>query len=199
MKTRIGILISGRGSNMEAIVNHIRAENAPVETAFVASDRKAAAGLEIARAKGIPTAAISYKQGRAAAEAQIEKLWQDHDIDLLVLAGFMRLITGDFVARHEGRILNIHPAMLPKFPGAHGIEDFWHSGEPSSGVTVHVVDEQMDHGPIIMQREVVREESDTIETFEAKIHAVEHEIYWQALKAYIAAMKKPAAAAGGGQ
>ena len=190
--TRIGILISGRGSNMEAIVDHIRSENAPVEVCFVASDRAKAAGLEIARGKGIPVFAVSYKQGRAAAEAEIEKLWQEHRIDVLVLAGYMRLITGDFVSRHEGRILNIHPAMLPKFPGAHGIEDFWKSGEKSSGVTVHIVDAEMDHGPILMQQEVVREADDTIETFEAKIHAVEHQIYWQAMKAYISTITQEA-------
>ena len=104
----------------------------------------------------------------------------------------MRLIPGDFVSRHEGRILNIHPAMLPKFPGAHGIEDFWKSGEGSSGVTVHVVDAEMDHGPILMQREVVREADDTIETFETKIHAVEHQLYWQAIKAYISKLTQEA-------
>lgn len=183
--TRIGILISGRGTNMEAIVNHIREENAPVEVCFVASDRASARGLEIARSKGIPATVLHYKAGRAAGEAEIEKLWREHRIDLLVLAGFMRLITGDFISRHEGRVLNIHPALLPKFPGAHGIEDFWKSGETVSGVTVHVVDAQMDHGPVLLQREVVREPDDTIETFEAKIHAVEHQIYWLALKAYI--------------
>ncbi len=185
MTVRIGILISGRGSNMDAIVEHIREENAPVDVCFVASDKASAAGLETARSKGIPTATVSYKQGRAAAEAEIEKLWQEHKIDLLVLAGFMRLITGDFVSRHEGRILNIHPAMLPKFPGAHGIEDFWKSGDSSSGVTVHIVDAEMDHGPILMQQEVARTPDDTIETFEAKIHAVEHQLYWRALKSYI--------------
>jgi len=192
MTCRIGILISGRGSNMEAIVNHIREENASIKVCFVASDRAKAAGLEIARNRGITTAAISYKQGRAAAETEIEKLWQEHQIDLLLLAGFMRLITGDFVSRHEGRILNIHPAMLPKFPGAHGIEDFWKSGESSSGVTVHIVDAEMDHGPILMQQKVDRTAEDTMETFEAKIHAVEHQLYWRALKNYIPKLSQEA-------
>ena len=192
MTTKIGILISGRGTNMDAIVEHIRSENAPVQVCFVASDKASAAGLETAKSKGIATAVLPYKQGRAAGEAGIERLWQEYGIDLLVLAGFMRLITGDFVSRHDGRILNIHPAMLPKFPGAHGIEDFWKSGESSSGVTVHVVDAEMDHGPILMQREVVREPDDTIETFEAKIHKVEHQLYWQALKAYISTITQEA-------
>lgn len=183
--TRVGILISGRGSNMEAIVEHIREENAPVEVCFVASDKASAAGLETARNKGLRTAVLPYKAGRAAGEAALEDLWRETGIDLLVLAGFMRLITGDFIARHQGRVLNIHPALLPKFPGAHGIEDFWKSGESVSGVTVHVVDAEMDHGPVLTRREVARESGDTIETFEAKIHAVEHQIYWQALKDYI--------------
>ena len=190
--TKNGILISGRGTNMEAIVDHIREEKAPVQVCFVASDKASAAGLEIAKSKGIATAVLPYKLGRAAGEVEIERLWQEHGIDMLVLAGFMRLITGDFVSRHEGRILNIHPAMLPKFPGVHGIEDFWKSGEDSSGVTVHVVDAEMDHGPILMQREVVREADDTIETFETKIHAVEHQLYWQALKAYISKLTQEA-------
>lgn len=185
MTCRIGILISGRGTNMEAIADHIAEERADVTIAFVASDKKAARGLEIARSKGIPTATISYKDGRRAGESQIDKLWNDSHIDLLVLAGYMRLLTGDFVSCHENRILNIHPALLPKFKGAHGIEDFWNSGEPVSGVTVHIVDAQMDHGPILAQREVPREPNDTIETYEAKIHAVEHQLYWQAIKSYI--------------
>lgn len=185
MTCKIGILISGRGTNMEAIVEHIAAEKADVQVLFVASDNASAAGLRLARQRGIPTAALPYKDGRAAGEAAVEKLWQEHGIDLLVLAGFMRLLTGEFVSRHEGCILNIHPALLPKFPGAHGIEDFWKSGEAVSGVTVHLVDDKMDHGPILAQCEVVRDDKDTIETFEAKIHAVEHQIYWQALKDYI--------------
>lgn len=185
MTCKIGILISGRGTNMEAIAKHIAEENADVRIAFVASDKASAAGLEIARSKGIPTATLPYRGGRTAGEAEIERLWGEYDIDVLVLAGFMRLVTGDFVGRHEGRILNIHPALLPKFPGTHGIEDFWKSGEPVSGVTVHIVDDKMDHGPILAQREVRREPDDTIETFEAKIHAVEHQLYWHALKDYI--------------
>ena len=185
MTCKIGILVSGRGTNMEAIVDHIAAEKADVQVLFVASDNASAAGLRLARQRGIPTGVLPYEDGRAAGEAAVEKLWQEREIDLLVLAGFMRLLTGEFVGRHEGRILNIHPALLPKFPGAHGIEDFWKSGEPVGGVTVHLVDDKMDHGPILTQREVARESGDTIETFEAKIHAMEHQLYWQALKDYI--------------
>ncbi len=185
MTVKIGILISGRGTNMEAIVNTFARENADVKVAFVASDKASAAGLEIARKKNIFTTVLPYREGRVAGEAEIERLWRENNLDVLVLAGFMRLITGDFVARHEGRILNIHPALLPKFPGAHGIEDFWKSGEHVSGVTVHIVDALMDHGPILAQRKVVREAEDTIESFEAKIHAVEHELYPQTLKKFI--------------
>ncbi len=185
MTVKIGILISGRGTNMEAIVNTFARENADVKVAFVASDKASAAGLEIAHAKNILTTVLPYKEGRERGETEIERLWQENDLDVLVLAGFMRLLSGDFVNRHEGRILNIHPALLPKFPGAHGIEDFWKSGERVSGVTVHVVDSLMDHGPILAQREVIREEDDTIESFEAKIHAVEHELYPLTLKNFI--------------
>ena len=182
MTLRVAILISGRGSNMEALVNHIAEEKADVEVAFVGADKPSAAGLQIAADKKIKIAVLPYSQGRAAGEAELEKLWQLNKIDLLVLAGFMRLISPDFVRRHKGKILNIHPALLPKFPGAHGIPDFWKSGEPVGGVTVHFVDEEMDHGPIILQREVSRDADDTIESFETKIHKTEHQIYWQALK-----------------
>lgn len=185
MTYKIGILISGRGTNMKAILDHIVAEKADVQVSFVASDNISAIGLQIAQHRGIFTAVLPYKDSRKAGERAVEKLWQEYGIDLLVLAGFMRLLTEEFVSRHEGRILNIHPALLPKFPGTHGIEDFWKSGEPLSGVTVHIVDNKMDHGPILMQREVARKSGDTIESFEAKIHAAEHQIYWQALKNYI--------------
>ncbi len=185
MTCRIAILISGRGSNMEALVDHIREEQADVEVAFVGADKPSAAGLQIAADKKIKIALLPYSQGRAAGEAELEKLWQLNGVHLLVLAGFMRLLSPEFVRRHKGRILNIHPALLPKFPGAHGIRDFWQSGEPVGGVTVHFVDEEMDHGPIILQREVPRAESDNAESFEAKIHETEHQVYWQALKKII--------------
>lgn len=185
MTFKIGILISGRGTNMEAIVNHIASEKADVQVMFVASDKPSAAGLAIAKNKDIPTAILPYSEGRLAGEKKIEELWAENGIDLLVLAGFMKLITADFVKLHEGRIINIHPALLPKFPGTHGIEDFWKSGESVSGVTVHIIDELMDHGPILMQEKVAREPGDTLQSFESKIHAVEHKIYWQALKKYI--------------
>ena len=191
MTVKIGILISGRGSNMEALVSHIAAEGADIQVCFVASDKASAAGLKIAQDRNIPTFVLPYAKGEAgrrAGEQALEQLWQKHGIDLLVLAGFMRLMTGDFVGRHDGRILNIHPALLPKFPGAHGIEDFWKSGEPVSGVTVHVVDDKMDHGPIVLQREVPREDGDSIDTFEARIHRTEHALYWEALKKHIGAL-----------
>ncbi|MDY3868737.1 MAG: phosphoribosylglycinamide formyltransferase [Pyramidobacter sp.] len=182
MTCRIAILISGRGSNMEAIIDHIARERADVEVTFVGADKPSAAGLQIAADRKIKIAVLPYSQGRAAGEAELEKLWQLNSVDYLVLAGFMRLISPEFVQRHRGKILNIHPALLPNFPGAHAISDFWASGEPVGGVTVHYVDEEMDHGPIILQSEVARTPDDTIETFETKIHKTEHQLYWQALK-----------------
>ncbi|MGI6076050.1 MAG: phosphoribosylglycinamide formyltransferase [Pyramidobacter sp.] len=185
MTCKIAILISGRGTNMEALVHHMKSENADVAVAFVGSDNPSAHGLETARKLGIHTVTLPYDEGRAAGEHRIEELWREKGLDLLVLAGFMRLLSPDFVERHRGKILNIHPALLPKFKGAHAIEDFWKSGEEVSGVTVHVVDDKMDHGPILMQHEVRRTTGDTMESFEAKIHDVEHRIYWQALKKFI--------------
>lgn len=185
MTCTIAILISGRGTNMEALIHHMKKEKADVTLAFVGSDNPTAPGLETARRLNIPALVLPYGEGRAAGERRLEELWRENQLDLLVLAGFMRLLSPDFVERHEDRILNIHPALLPKFKGAHAIEDFWKSGEEVSGVTVHVVDGRMDHGPILMQREVRRAPDDSMETFEAKIHDVEHRIYWQALKKFI--------------
>lgn len=184
MTAKIGILISGRGTNMAALAQHAE-EDKNVEISFVASDNPKAVGLKLAQNMGLKTFNLPYSQGRAVGEAAIEKLWNVYNIDLLVLAGFMKLMTPAFVDHHADRILNIHPALLPKFPGTHGIQDFWMSGELYSGVTVHIVDAQMDHGPILFQMRVERKHSDTLSSFEARIHETEHKLYWPALKSYI--------------
>lgn len=185
MTFNIGILVSGNGTNMDAILDHIERENADVKVVFVATDKENAPAIEKAHERGLTTALLPYVVDRRAAEAQLNRMWRDYRVDALVLAGFMKLLSPRFVNRHANRILNIHPALLPAFPGAHAIDDFWISDEKTSGVTVHIVDEKMDHGPIIAQREVTQEESDTLASFEEKIHAVEHELYWEALKKYI--------------
>ena len=182
---RIAILISGTGTNMVALMKAAITGELPAEITFVGSDRLSAAGLEKAAALGAQTRVFFYKRdGRDAAEEAIAKAIDETHSDWIVLAGFMRVLSPKFVRRFKGRIINIHPALLPLFPGAHGIRDAWDAGVKETGVTVHLVDEEVDHGPILAQRSVSREPSDTIETLEAKIHAVEHVLYKETLKKF---------------
>ena len=188
---RIAILISGTGTNMHAILNAIKDGELDAVPVFVGSDKAAAKGLQTAASLGVPTRVFSYKElGKADAEEAIALAVEEAGADWIVLAGFMRILSPDFVRRFAGRIINIHPALLPLFPGAHGIRDAWDAGVPETGVTIHIVDEEVDHGPILAQESVKREPEDTIETLEAKIHAVEHKLYKKTLKEFFA--KNPA-------
>lgn len=176
---------------MVALVKAIITGELPAEAAFVGSDRLSAKGLSTAAALGVPTEVFFYKKvGQKAAEEALALAIDTYKADYIVLAGFMRILSPEFVARFSGRIINIHPALLPAFPGAHGIKDAWEAGVPETGVTVHLVDEEVDHGPILAQEAVARTKEDTIETLEAKIHAVEHRIYKKALREFLE--KQPA-------
>lgn len=145
--------------------------------AFVGSDKESAAGLEKARALGLETRFFSYKNGKAAAEAEIAEAAETARADWIILAGYMRILSPAFVNRFAGRIINIHPSLLPAFPGAHAIDDAWEYGVKVTGVTVHIVDEFVDHGVILAQKAVEICEDDTRETLEAKIHKTEHALY----------------------
>lgn len=182
---RIAILISGAGTNMREILKACIAGEIPARVSFVGSDRLSAKGLDTAAALGAETRVFHYKRdGREAAENAIADAIRETHTDWIVLAGFMRILSPEFVKRFPGRIINIHPALLPSFPGAHGIRDAWDAKVKETGVTVHIVDEEVDHGPILAQEKVTVEPDDTIETLEAKIHAVEHKIYKTALKRF---------------
>ena len=155
---RIAILISGTGTNMHAILNAIKDGELDAVPVFVGSDKAAAKGLRTAASLGVPTRVFSYKElGKADAEEAIALAVEEAGADWIVLAGFMRILSPDFVRRFAGRIINIHPALLPLFPGAHGIRDAWDAGVPETGVTIHIVDEEVDHGPILAQESVKRE------------------------------------------
>ena len=187
---RIAILISGTGTNMEAILKASITGELPAQVSFVGSDRLEAKGLSTAAALGAPTRVFFYRRdGKTAAEEAIAKAVDETASDWIVLAGFMRILSPEFVRRFKGRIINIHPALLPAFPGAHGILDAWNAGVPETGVTVHIVDEEVDHGPILAQERVRRTPEDTLESLEAKIHAAEHQLYKRALKEFLE--KKP--------
>jgi phosphoribosylglycinamide formyltransferase-1 len=184
MKRRVAILISGRGSNMAALIQAARQKDFPAEIAVVISNRSDAGGLERARASGIPAVTIESKPfggDRAAFEAVLQSALNEHRIDLICLAGFMRLFTAEFVQRWYGRMLNIHPSLLPSFPGLDPQAQALRAGVKISGATVHFVIPETDAGPILMQGAVEVRDDDTPDTLATRILGIEHRIYPAAL------------------
>jgi phosphoribosylglycinamide formyltransferase 1 len=185
MKHRVAILISGRGSNMAALIEAAKAKDYPAEIAVVISNRAEAAGLERAKAGGIATEVIEsrpFGKDRGAFEAALEQKLGQHRIELICLGGFMRLFTAEFVQRWYGRMLNIHPSLLPSFPGLDPHGQALKAGVKISGATVHFVIPETDAGPIVMQGAVPVCDDDTADTLSARILAVEHRIYPEALR-----------------
>ncbi len=185
MKRRVAILISGRGSNMATLIEAAAADDFPAEVVVVISNRADAGGLEKARASGIATLAIESKPfggDRAAFEAALQSALDQHKVDLICLAGFMRLFTAEFVQRWHGRMLNIHPSLLPSFPGLEPQAQALRAGVKISGATVHFVIPQTDAGPIVMQGAVAVRDDDTPDTLAARILEIEHRIYPDALR-----------------
>ena len=180
---RIGILISGRGSNMVALVEAVRAGRVPgAEVALVLSDHADAAGLAHARERGVETVAVE-RRGRAREEHEREIIAElrGRGVGLVCLAGYMRLLSPCFIEEFRGRILNIHPSLLPAFPGLDAQRQAVEHGVKVSGCTVHFVDETLDGGPIVSQRVVAVLDSDTPEALAARILAEEHKAYPEAL------------------
>jgi formyltetrahydrofolate-dependent phosphoribosylglycinamide formyltransferase len=184
---KIAILISGNGTNMAAILKALRRGELDADAALVISDNPNAPGLAKARGLGCETMVAPYAAGasREENERPIVEALIGKKIDWIVLAGFMRILSADFVRKFPGRIVNIHPSLLPAFPGAHGIKDAFGAGVEYTGVTVHIVDELVDHGPIVAQEEIPLLPGDTAMTLEARVHAVEHRLYPRALQALI--------------
>ncbi|MFH1342988.1 MAG: phosphoribosylglycinamide formyltransferase [Pseudomonadota bacterium] len=185
MKRRVAILISGRGSNMAALIEAASLQDFPAEIAVVISNRADAGGLERARAGGIPTVVIESKpfgKDRAAFEAVLQTALDQHRVELICLGGFMRLFTAEFVQRWYGRMLNIHPSLLPSFPGLDPQGQALRAGVKISGATVHFVIPETDAGPIVMQGAVAVADDDTAETLAERILQVEHRIYPEALR-----------------
>jgi len=184
-KEKLGVLCSGRGTDLQSIIDAIAAGKVPAEIAIVLTDKEAYA-LERAKKAGIEAVCIDRKQfdGREPFEkALIEKL-EAAGVTLVVLAGFMRILTPYFVGHFAGRIMNIHPALLPSFPGAHAHRDVLAYGVKVSGCTVHFVDEGTDSGPIIMQAAVPVLDDDTEETLGARVLKEEHRIYPECIRLY---------------
>ena len=185
---RLGILISGRGSNMLAIGDAIAAGRLDAIIAVVVSSRPGAPGLERAAAAGIPTAVIAPKDhaSREACDRAIVDVLRAHDVELVCLAGYMRLITPAFVEAFPNAILNVHPSLLPAFPGLDAQHQAWTHGVKVSGATVHFVTAELDAGPIVLQAAVPVEESDTADTLSARILVEEHRIYPAAIARVLA-------------
>jgi phosphoribosylglycinamide formyltransferase-1 len=185
MKRRVAILISGRGSNMAALIDAAKAADFPAEIVVVISNRADAGGLAIASQGGVATVTIESKpfgKDRVAFEAVVQSALDEHRVDLICLGGFMRLLTAEFVQRWYGRMLNIHPSLLPSFPGIDPARQALDAGVKISGATVHFVIPETDAGPIVMQGAVAVHDDDTPDTLAARILAVEHRIYPGALR-----------------
>lgn len=185
MKRRVAILISGRGSNMAALIRAATQPDFPAEIAVVISNRADAAGLQKAAESGIAVEVIESKpfgKDRAGFEAKLQAALDARGVEIICLAGFMRLFTAEFVQHWYGRMLNIHPSLLPSFPGLDPHGQALRAGVKLSGATVHFVIPETDAGPIVMQGAVVVRDDDTPETLSQRILGVEHRIYPEALK-----------------
>lgn len=191
MMKNIVILVSGRGSNMEAMLAAQAAGRLPARIAAVVSNRPDAVGLETAARAGIATAVVDHKsyprtdEGREAFDAALAAVIDGYAPDLVVLAGFMRILTPGFVAHYDGRLLNIHPSLLPSFPGLHTHQRALEAGVRIHGCTVHFVTAELDHGPIVIQAAVPVLIGDDEPTLAARVLAEEHRVYPQAVRWFV--------------
>lgn len=182
-RTRVGFLVSGRGSNMAAIVEAMRAGRVAADPAVVVSNVPGAAALERARGWGIATEVLDHRETRPreAHERRVAEVLRAHGADLVCLAGYMRRLSPWLVREFSGRMLNVHPALLPAFPGLDAQRQSLEHGAKVAGCTVHFVDEELDHGPIVLQAAVPVLEDDTVDILSARILAEEHRIYPEAV------------------
>jgi phosphoribosylglycinamide formyltransferase 1 len=179
----IAILISGRGSNMRVIAERAAAGNLPVEVRVVVSDKPSAAGLRIAEAMNITTRVLEPRcfPDRPAYDRALVELLAQYQPQLIVLAGFMRILTSDFIGAFAARMLNVHPSLLPKYPGLHTHRRCLEAGDAEHGVSIHFVTEQLDGGPVVLQAEVPVLPGDTEITLSARVQQAEHRMYPQAI------------------
>jgi phosphoribosylglycinamide formyltransferase-1 len=184
MNKNLGILISGRGSNLQAIIDAIAAGTLDARVALVISNRADAGGLERARAAGIETLYLSHRAfaSREDYDRALVDALRARDVGLVCLAGFMRLLSAVFIEAFPGAVLNIHPALLPAFPGLEAQRQAWEHGVKVSGATVHLVNRDLDAGPIVLQRAVPVLDDDTPDSLSARILEVEHQLYPEAIR-----------------
>ena len=185
--TRLGIVLSGRGSNFEAIAEQIGQDKLGAEIAVVVSNRADAPGLDAARRLGLSAVALpSRGVERPEYDRSLIAVLRAHSVEWVILAGYMRILTADFIRAFPERILNIHPSLLPAFPGLDAQHQAFAYGVKVTGCTVHFVDEHLDHGPIVMQATVPVEDGDTVDALSARILREEHRIYSEALRLLLA-------------
>ena len=183
----IAVLCSGNGSNLQAIIDSVKKGYIPARIAIVVTDNKDAFALKRAAKAGIETLVLNPKdfETREAFDKEVIKNLRKREVGLVVLAGYMRLLSGHFIKEYEGRIMNIHPVLLPSFKGTHGIKDALEYGVKVTGPTVHFVDEKLDNGAIILQKAVEVKDDDTEESLLERVHKEEHKIYPEAVKLFV--------------
>ncbi|MDD4909731.1 MAG: phosphoribosylglycinamide formyltransferase [Candidatus Omnitrophica bacterium] len=182
----LAVFVSGNGSNLQAIIDAVKNGNLKVNIALALSDNKDAYALARAKEAGIKGIFIDPKiyKAKKEFEREIISVLEKEKVEAIALAGFMRILSPEFISRYKNRILNVHPALLPSFKGAHGIKDAFDYGVKMTGVTIHFVDENMDHGPIILQEALRVDDGDTLGSLEEKIHKVEHKLYPEAIRLF---------------
>jgi len=179
---RLAVFASGRGSNLRSIVQAFPQGHPLASVVLVVSNKRDAGALALAASKGIPAHVVPFGRDREGFEHRAAQLLDEFEVDLVCLAGFMRLLSPEFVARYRSRILNVHPSLLPRFPGLHAQRKALEAGVTESGCTVHLVDAGVDTGPVVVQRRVPVLPSDTEETLSARILAEEHRAYPEAIR-----------------
>ncbi|KRM78427.1 phosphoribosylglycinamide formyltransferase [Lapidilactobacillus dextrinicus DSM 20335] len=180
--TRLAVMASGTGTNFSALMAAIKTQNLPIQIVRVVVDHANAPVIQRAAAENVPVLVVSYQNGKAAAEAKILAQLATDKVAGIILAGYMRILSADFVQQYPQRIINLHPALLPSFPGRRGIEDAYHYGVKMTGVTVHFVNAGVDSGEIIAQAAVPIDEGESLAALEAQIHQVEHQLYPATIK-----------------
>ncbi|MBI3307498.1 MAG: phosphoribosylglycinamide formyltransferase [Candidatus Omnitrophica bacterium] len=190
---RLALFVSGSGTNMENIIKEIQAGRIPAAAELVISDNPEAPAIQKAEQLGVTVRVVDRKKFKTKQEFENEMIWylREHKIDYIALAGFMKILSREFVQSHWGRIINVHPSLLPAFPGAHSIRDAFEAKASETGVTVHFVDTGVDSGQIILQKKISVASDDTLDSLEAKIHHIEYEIYPEALRQVFAGAVKP--------
>ncbi|GAA3178879.1 phosphoribosylglycinamide formyltransferase [Fructilactobacillus sanfranciscensis] len=185
--TRLAVMASGNGTNFAALLAYIKQAKLPVEIVRLVVDHDDVKVIDLAKEAQVPVFTIIYKDypNRETAEKQILQQLADDEIDGILLAGYMRILTPQFVKAYPQKIINIHPALLPSFPGRHGIDDAYNYGVKVTGVTIHFVNDGVDSGKIIAQEPVRIKDDDSLDSLEAKIHTVEHKLYPKTLQKLI--------------